>query len=788
MPRKLSKRRGLSGIFGSHSKSHQPTSHSLPTTPIADIPPQSSQPPPLPDDVARRASTVPPGPPPSNKAVSAIKKERRGSILGRLTKRFSVTRKSSGVVNDGLPHSDDHPPEFRSAFNKSTEKITKRVPPPSIENIHVDEIPFKGFHDADRRSSISVEPPFPAGKLMVANPDVPSSEISTPPQVEAPLPVQTNLTDPQLSRSMERPSSNERGHHHSPSNPSPSIPSSLSYPPVQAQNPKRKSTEQSPPLNGHLHASFETQKASSRHGHGASSSGHSHRQSLDEKPLPNFSEKVPSPTPPNARRSEEHRRPRSPERGPPPPSSTTKPIPLPYVSDGPPPPSSTTKPVPLPDTALYPPSSTTRTIPLPDAAPYPPSATTKPIPLPNHAAIHFPSSDRGASNLSVNQAVVEESPLSTSSMLANPPTPQVVDDAPIPSTSSPAIRHSSSREPSREPSPGISSVTVRETETFKLVRSKSGNIQTTIPAAGEQWEVEEVSQKRASKSRDKDRSRSDADSKERDRRESRRQEKKAEVETESDRRGKRSSRVRDSVDDLPATYSDKPIGRSNSSESHLRSPIPDSMRQQDDARSGRVRSGEHRSNRKTSASASPTKPSSTRPRERTSSKSARPTSEVPSAADLNALRAQEAWDLERLYKGRSMYGMDANMDTAAPIPTVPVASTSVNGMSGSAASKHGAIHGSSHTSFVVQTGPTQIYHSMPTQPPPIIYGSPVGQTPLSSSPPAPDFFIRAPNPLPEPPREILTPPRISQTFSDSSNKSGRPTEYWTKYAEVTTAH
>ncbi|KAE9400536.1 hypothetical protein BT96DRAFT_748396, partial [Gymnopus androsaceus JB14] len=85
MPRKLSKRRGLSGIFGSHSKSHQPTSHSLPTSPIANAPAPPPPPPPL-NEMTKRASTIPPGPPPSNKAISAIKKERRGSILGRLTK------------------------------------------------------------------------------------------------------------------------------------------------------------------------------------------------------------------------------------------------------------------------------------------------------------------------------------------------------------------------------------------------------------------------------------------------------------------------------------------------------------------------------------------------------------------------------------------------------------------------------------------------------------------------------------------------------------------------------
>ncbi|GAW07047.1 hypothetical protein LENED_009009 [Lentinula edodes] len=155
MPRKLSKRRGLS----------------------ADI---LSQPHPPRDEKSKRASTMPPVPPSSHRPISAIKKDRRGSIIGRLTKRFSVTRKQSSTVDhESLPHTEDHSTEMRLAFNKSSEKLSKRVPPPSLDNIEVDEITLKAIHDPDRRSSISVEASFPAtGKLMVANPDAPSSEIT----------------------------------------------------------------------------------------------------------------------------------------------------------------------------------------------------------------------------------------------------------------------------------------------------------------------------------------------------------------------------------------------------------------------------------------------------------------------------------------------------------------------------------------------------------------------------------------------------------------------------------
>ncbi|KAJ3750642.1 hypothetical protein DFH05DRAFT_1436860 [Lentinula detonsa] len=798
LPRKLSKRRGLSGLFGNYGKSHHTASHSLPTSPVADLPSQSR--PPL-DEKSKRASTMPPPPPSSHKPITAIKKDRRGSIIGRLTKRFSVTRKQPNTVDhEGLPQTEDPSAEF----NRSSEKLSKRVPPPSVDNIAVDEITLKAIHDPDRRSSISVEASFPTkGKLMVANPDAPSSEISTPPQVDAPLPVhQTNVYDSQPWQRLEEYSSNRHNQpvpgDLSPSTISPPLPSS-----VLAQTPDLTS----PPSfhrNGHTlipdpsHAA----KPSSRYG---GSAGHSQRQPADDKTLLNPSERLTNPNPTsNVGRFEEHRRPRSPERGPPPPSSTTKPIPLPDVTIAPPPPSATTKPIPLPDAV----------------APPPPSATTKPIPLP------------------------QDSPLSAASMLVNPPTPHTNEELAMPAEA--AASSVPRRSSPRELSPGISSVTAIQTETFKLVRTQSGNVQTVndiIPAAGEQWEVvEEISHtRRSSKSKDKERSdRDHIDAREKDRdarREFRRQEKKTtEVDTaSSERRVKRSSRShrQHSVDDIPQTqktYSDKAVERSISMES--RSPAPSSMRAQDETRSGRTRDSGQRSNRKVhgSHSASPTKPSSssTRPLERASSKSARPTSEVPSAADLNALRAREAWEMERLYKGRSMYGMEPNGEAVAPTPAMPVplVPTSNGQIFPSVTSKNnGATHGSSHTSFVVQNfatqgSATQIYHSMPTQPPPVIYASmssPAVHAPSVSSPPSASSsssataapvqrtsppvsasssdilnFIRPPNPLPEPPRETPTPPlaRISQSFSDSNNstKIDRPTEYWTTFAEVSTAH
>jgi len=103
--------------------------------------------------------------------------------------------------------------------------------------------------------------------------------------------------------------------------------------------------------------------------------------------------------------------------------------------------------------------------------------------------------------------------------------------------------------------------------------------------------------------------------------------------------------------------------------------------------------------------------------ERQPSTSARPTSELPSAAEMNALRAKEAWDLERLWKARSAYGNDSRALTSA---TVPLAARDEKGAQADS-------HGSSHTAFVVQSPfqsqPSHIYHSMPTIPTPTVYPS-----------------------------------------------------------------
>jgi len=193
--------------------------------------------------------------------------------------------------------------------------------------------------------------------------------------------------------------------------------------------------------------------------------------------------------------------------------------------------------------------------------------------------------------------------------------------------------------------------------------------------------------------------------------------------------------------------------------------------------------------------------------ERNPSLTARPTSELPSAADMNAMRAKESWEMERLWKARSMYGLEPNAPTTNFIPGPGSTSSRSDD-----APTQGAVHGSSHTAYLVQTPfqsgrGTQIYHSMPTGPPPIIYSSPASIPSIPDSissyepyehvyrpyPPttvdyrSPPSMPRPPlnNPLPEPPRES---PYDPATLTSSRGGKRQSNDYWTKYNGITTAH
>jgi len=184
---------------------------------------------------------------------------------------------------------------------------------------------------------------------------------------------------------------------------------------------------------------------------------------------------------------------------------------------------------------------------------------------------------------------------------------------------------------------------------------------------------------------------------------------------------------------------------------------------------------------------------------------ARPTSQLASADEMNAIRAKEQWEMERLWKARSLYGNEPNAAVTDFIPGSGSTSSSSDDIPDMDPTPPIQIYGSSHTAYVVPTPfHNQIYHSMPTAPPAIIYSSrasiPSIPDSLSSYEPYEDLRsypgpayatastsipLQSPksNPLPEPPRESSYLPALS-TISPSNQRS---TEYW-KYNGITTAH
>ncbi|EGO30506.1 hypothetical protein SERLADRAFT_454821, partial [Serpula lacrymans var. lacrymans S7.9] len=123
------------------------------------------------------------------------------------------------------------------------------------------------------------------------------------------------------------------------------------------------------------------------------------------------------------------------------------------------------------------------------------------------------------------------------------------------------------------------------------------------------------------------------------------------------------------------------------------------------------------------------------------STSARPTSEL-SAADINALRAREIWEMDRLWKGRTMYHGAPEVSVINTPPStrdsrhfLPYSESARDNIS-----TRSVGHGSSHTSYVVQTPfqahpipATVFYANMPSVPPPMIIVPPCGQPARPSS-------------------------------------------------------
>ena len=189
-------------------------------------------------------------------------------------------------------------------------------------------------------------------------------------------------------------------------------------------------------------------------------------------------------------------------------------------------------------------------------------------------------------------------------------------------------------------------------------------------------------------------------------------------------------------------------------------------------------------------------PKHTTERRLSQSQGPRPTSELTPAADMNALRAREVWEMDRLWKGRSVaYGLEGPQVVYAQSIGDVGSTTSVNALG----------HGSGHTSYKLQQGfqfPTGV-HTPPSssslRPPPqhqpqtmqgALYDFPSGvrsYPDLANIPSigSPDSTPSTPsrNPLPAPPRQsTYRPGPLPSVFTERDD--GATAEYWSKYAGV----
>lgn len=241
--------------------------------------------------------------------------------------------------------------------------------------------------------------------------------------------------------------------------------------------------------------------------------------------------------------------------------------------------------------------------------------------------------------------VIDNSPMSAASLLVNPPTPNLPIDLPIPPSSpAPTLPPKDFKRSNREPSPsGVS----KQTETFKLIRSVSGSVYAsteTIIAAGQQWEVVEDKGKNKDASSAKSKTRSKDKDKE-SRREHRKEKERGEDRESRKHSHKGSRRSADVAMAGAALHNSQ--RRANSVEIHNRAPIPEFQKPQESSARRSVDIPVN-VNKPQPPPPPPTQGvSHSRPLERNPSRSARPTSEVPTAADLNATRGREAWSTLR---------------------------------------------------------------------------------------------------------------------------------------------
>jgi hypothetical protein len=938
--RKLSKRRKplIGSLFGSQDKDTDESKSQAAAAPhAASVPPLHVESAPVtPTDARVQSSTMSAGIHSSGKLpkrhstaplpLSSVathhfgdKKEKRGSVLGRLAKKLSIMKRpaqelvrgSAGSTDDwqhigmGDAHSDrnsrrsaviqrDSLQERPSTEQRKTDPI-KRIPPPAEASTSAPDAP-PPRQSEDHKSILSVETPLAMGKLTIANPDVPSSADNTPVRASVPLPADPEPVPELVDRPrasfdpVERPKSalpplpDANQDHDSQQTATPVMPptATAELPPTTPWSPPPGDVPQSPATTDPM-TLYPTYM-----------NGLSRPTSI---PFPIADQRPPSSISTSAR-------------------ATMASSPVSFMDDSPlsrasmivNPPTPHNPPVPMKPTPIIPPSvsaPTIQTAMLERTSRNPsPSKIEAPRPVTKAKAEvevkddtqrgTAPVTSRKAETLKVEvpklrvdvtkpkaEVEVRDEPQKgatpatsrrTETSKVEAPKPRVdvtkpkaeveVRDEPQRGTTPAARRRTETSkieapkprvdvtkpkvevevrdDPQRgttpatsrrteiskveaprprvdvtkpktegevrdDPQRGTTPVTSRKTETFKLIRTASGNVlpaNETITAGGEQWEVIESSDS-SKKNKTKERSSRSKDRENGGRKEHRRQGQSAPQETEADQRRVQRSLHGKEIDQTLVVPTPGKSARSHS----MDIPRPNQDGSKHDRKEPKLNLD------KPQPAPPPPTPGPSRV-ERQPSISTRPTSELPSTAELNALRAREAWDMDRLWKGKSMYygEPEPNGSVAAP-PQTRETRTFVPNMNTDLTRDNGTVrssgHGSSHTSFMVQPfqgqAPANIFYSnMPSAPPPTIY-SPTSfqQTPSSVSydyhqsyrslppfalpppDPLPDTLSR-PNPLPPPPRESSYRP---STLPPLSDPGGRPTsDHWIKHPGVTTAH
>lgn len=700
------------------------------------------------------------------------KKEKRGSILGRIVRKFSIVRKSDPTLSSNRTsfqaerQSQSQPTEpvdgksarmSSSSPGNSQSKTT--VTPPSTadpEKSTDSSAPRRSMRAAEARSSISVDidAAMTLGKLTIANPDAPSAA-TTPAKTEEPLPANDVDT---LSQHTLRPATE------SPQSPCP--------PP----EPPREPTPTPPQRESQIRNSIPQPQV----------------QPVPE-PEPEEDDDVPPPVPsksPFFRRLHLASIPAE--------SVLSLPGVIPTIpTEGTPsitgsPLEERFEPHPLPMSPSPP------AVRLRQQSPSPPGpAPTTLVPPPAYT-----------------QEPVDDSPLSRASLYVNPGTPYVSSGTVIGQSRTTETVKAQPAESSSQKLRNSTSRGSRETETFRLVRSPSGpdpEGQKTFLADGAHWEVENADQKKKDVSGSSRSSRQKPSSRETNG-EERHQSRK---ENSDDRHHKRES-TRESFDERTQRRetaeerhhrreSRRLEGVRERDRDRERERERDRDREREDRKSRRERSSRDSYLRQESRRSSQVTPTSNSSRasmtethrrsditnparrstvssqhsfprdhdhERKASISSRPTSEVPSTQMLNDVRAKEAWEMDRIWKGRSMsINQEGSNVIASPMSTGGDLDRREEPYHNS------TTHGSSRTYFVVQA-PTQGQGQHPS-------GQPNGVA-FSSTPPPNTNGSHHRSPPPEPIRPVQYQfPALPQSLRALDDPASR--EYWAKLAGVSAA-